>query len=155
LIQPILKWAQGDKRLLVATGLTSIGINMVAGDQYMAIVLPGRMFRNVYPERNLAPENLSRQIEGSGTVSSPLIPWNSCGAYMSATLGIATAAYLPFAFFNIIDIVITFLFAILGVKIARIKPEETIQESPEEAVWRDIGGQRVKPTEHELAVTQG
>jgi len=155
LIQPILKWAQGDKRLLVATGLTSIGINMVAGDQYMAIVLPGRMFRNVYQERNLAPENLSRQIEGSGTVSSPLIPWNSCGAYMSATLGIATAAYLPFAFFNIIDLVITFLFAILGVKIARIKPEETIQESPEEAVWRDIGGQRVEATEHESAVTQG
>jgi len=118
-------------------------------------VLPGRMFRNVYQERNLAPENLSRQIEGSGTVSSPLIPWNSCGAYMSATLGIATAAYLPFAFFNIIDLVITFLFAILGVKIARIKPEETIQESPEEAVWRDIGGQRVEATEHESAVTQG
>jgi len=103
LIQPILKWAKGDRRLLVSTGLTSIGINVVAGDQYMAIVLPGRMFRQAYQERELAPEMLSRQIEGSGTVTSPLIPWNSCGAYMSATLGIATLAYLPFCFFNLAE----------------------------------------------------
>jgi NhaC family Na+:H+ antiporter len=152
LIQPILKWAKGDKRLLVATSLTSIGINIVAGDQYMAIVLPGRMFRKPYQERGLAPEALSRQIEGSGTVTSPLIPWNSCGAYMSATLGIATIAYLPFCFFNLVDVVVTFLFAILGIKIGHIKPEEVIQDSPEEATMYGIGGRRVEPSEHEAAL---
>ena len=153
LIKPILKWAQGDKRLLVATGLTSIGINVVAGDQYMAIVLPGRMFRPAYQGRDLAPEMLSRQIEGSGTVTSPLVPWNSCGAYMSATLGVATIAYLPFCFFNLVDVVITFLFAILGIKIGHIKPDAAIQEAPEEATLYGIGGRRVDPTEHEVAVT--
>jgi NhaC family Na+:H+ antiporter len=152
LVQPIIDWAKGDRRLLVATGLTSIGVNVVAGDQYMAIVLPGRMYRESYQERGLAPEMLSRQIEGSGTVTSPLVPWNSCGAYMSATLGIATIAYLPFCFFNLLDVAVTFLFAILGVKIGRIAPEEEIQEMPEEAAFRGVGGHRVGPTEHEAAV---
>ncbi len=155
LVQPILKWATGDRRLLVATGLTSIGINVVAGDQYMAIVLPGRMYREIYEERGLAPETLSRQIEGSGTVTSPLVPWNSCGAYMSATLGIATFAYLPFCFFNLLDVAVTFLFAILGFKIRRIEPEEGIQEMPEEATFHGVGGQRVGPTEHEMTVRGG
>ena len=152
LIQPILKWAKGDRRLLVSTGLTSIGINVVAGDQYMAIVLPGRMFRQAYQERELAPEMLSRQIEGSGTVTSPLIPWNSCGAYMSATLGIATLAYLPFCFFNLADALITFLFAILGFKIKHLKPEAEIKEAPTEVTMRGIGGRRAEPTEHEAAL---
>ena len=155
LIQPILKWAKGDKRLLVATGLTSIGINVVAGDQYMAIVLPGRMFRKAYAERGLAPEALSRQIEGSGTVTSPLVPWNSCGAYMSATLGIATMAYLPYCFFNLVDVVVTFLFAILGIKIPHIKPEEAVKAppAPEEATVYGISGRRVEPSEHEAALS--
>jgi len=155
LIQPLLKWAQGDRRLLVATGLTSIGINLIAGDQYMAIVLPGRMFRNSFEERNLAPETLSRQIEDTGTITSPLIPWNSCGAYMSATLGIATAAYLPFCFFNLINVLVSFAYALLGFKIKYIKPEAAVKEPPKEATLYGIGGQRVEPNEHELAVTQG
>jgi NhaC family Na+:H+ antiporter len=119
----------------------------------MAIVLPGRMFRKVYQERNLAPETLSRQIEGSGTVTSPLIPWNSCGAYMSATLGIATFAYLPYCFFNLADVLITLLFALLGIKIGHLKPEEEIKKAPDKAAFYGIGGQRVEPTEHEAAVT--
>lgn len=106
-----------------------------------------------YRECNLAPETLSRQIEGSGTVTSPLIPWKSCGAYMSATLGIATFAYLPYCFFNLADATITFLFALLGVKIGQLKPEEVLQEPPDKAAFYDIGGQRVEPTEHEVTVT--
>jgi len=153
LVQPLLDYSKSDRSILVSTSLTSIGINLVAGDQYMAIVLPGRMFREAYQERNLAPETLSRQIEGSGTVTSPLIPWNSCGAYMSATLGIATIAYLPYAFFNLADAAITFLFALLGVKIGHLKPEEIVQEPPDKATFYGIGGQRVDPTEHEAAVT--
>ena len=152
LIQPLLTYSKTDKSLLVSTSLTSIGINVVAGDQYMAIVLPGRMFRKAYQERDLAPEMLSRQIEGSGTVISPLIPWNSCGAYMSATLGIATFAYLPYCFFNLADVLVTLLFAILGIKIGHLKPEEIISEPPEKAAFYGIGGQRVEPTEHEVAV---
>ena len=109
LIKPIIDWAKGDRRLVVATGLTSIGINVIAGDQYMAIVLPGRMYREIYQERGIAPETLSREIEDTGTITSPLIPWNSCGAYMSATLGIATMAYLPFCFFNLVNVLVSFI----------------------------------------------
>ena len=82
-----------------------------------------------------------------------MIPWNSCGAYMSATLGIATIAYLPYCFFNLADAAITFLFALLGIKIGHLKPEEMVQEPPEKAAFYGIGGQRVEPTEHEAAVT--
>jgi NhaC family Na+:H+ antiporter len=147
LVKPVIDWAKGDRRLLVATGLTSFGVNVIAGDQYMSIVLPGRMYRESYQERGIAPEMLSRQIEGSGTVTSPLVPWNSCGAYMSATLGIVTIAYLPYCFFNMLDFAVTFLFAILGFKIQRVEPET--------ADFRGIGGQRVGPTEDEALVREG
>jgi NhaC family Na+:H+ antiporter len=152
LIQPILKAAKTDRSLLLATGLTSIGINIVAGDQYMAIVLPGRMYRDIYNEKGIAPETLSRQIEDTGTITSPLIPWNSCGAYMSATLGIATFAYLPYCFFNLINVAISLIYAAVGFQIKRIKPDEAVQESPEKATLYGIGGQRLEPTEHEVAV---
>jgi NhaC family Na+:H+ antiporter len=153
LIQPVLKAAKTDRSLLVATGLTSIGINIVAGDQYMAIVLPGRMYRDIYNEKGIAPETLSRQIEDTGTITSPLIPWNSCGAYMSATLGIATFAYLPYCFFNLINVAISLIYAVIGFQIKRIKPEEAVQAPPEKATLYGIGGHRVEPTEHEAALT--
>jgi len=152
LIKPVLKWAKGDRRLLVATGLTSIGVNIVAGDQYMAIVLPGRMFRNAYNKRGVAPETLSRQIEDTGTITSPLIPWNSCGAYMSATLGIATMAYLPFCFFNLINVLISFTYAIISFQIKHISPEEAAKETPPESTLYGIGGRRLESTEHEAAM---
>ncbi len=155
LIQPVVEWAKGDRRLVAATGLTSIGTNIIAGDQYMAIVLPGRMYREIYQERGIAPETLSREIEDTGTITSPLVPWNSCGAYMSATLGIATMAYLPFCFFNLINVLVSFLYAILGFQIKHVEPEQVLEEPPEEATWRAIGGRRVEPTEHEAAVRGG
>jgi NhaC family Na+:H+ antiporter len=155
LVKPIIDWAKGDRRLLVATGLTSIGVNIVAGDQYMAIVLPGRMYRESYQERGIAPETLSRQIEDTGTITSPLIPWNSCGAYMSATLGVVTFAYLPFCFFNLINVLVSFIYAILGFQIKRVEPEEEIQEMPLEADFRGVGGHRVGPTEHEEVIRAG
>jgi len=89
---------------LVATTVgTCIGVNALAGDQYIAIVLPGRMFRDAYRERGLHPKNLSRTLEDAGTITSPLVPWNTCGAYMAATLGVPTLAYLPFCFFNLVN----------------------------------------------------
>ena len=152
LIQPVVKWAKSDRRLVAATGLTSIGTNAIAGDQYMAIVLPGRMYREIYRERNIAPQTLSREIEDTGTITSPLVPWNSCGAYMAATLGIETMAYLPFCFFNLVNVLLSFIYAILGFQIKHIKPEEVIEEVPEEADFYGVGGHRVGPTEHEAAV---
>ncbi len=153
LIQPVLKAAKSDRSMLLATGLTSIGINIVAGDQYMAIVLPGRMYREIYNNKGIAPETLSRQIEDTGTITSPLIPWNSCGAYMSATLGITTIAYLPYCFFNLINVAVSLIYAAIGFQIKHIKPEEEITERPEKAAFYGIGGHRVEPTEHEAAVT--
>ena len=153
LIQPVLQKAKSDRSLLLATGLTSIGVNIIAGDQYMAIVLPGRMYREAYQQKNIAPQTLSRQIEDTGTITSPLVPWNSCGAYMSATLGVATMAYLPYCFFNLINVIVSLAYAALGFQIKHVEPEEAIEAPPEEATLYGIGGQRVEPTAHETAVT--
>ncbi len=124
LLQPVINAAKGDRSLVAATGLTSIGMNLVAGDQYMAIVLPGRMFRELYHERGIAPETLSREIEDTGTITSPLVPWNSCGAYMAATLGVATMAYFPYSLFNLINVAISFVYALFGFQIRHIEPEQ-------------------------------
>jgi NhaC family Na+:H+ antiporter len=88
-------------------------MNVVAGDQYLSVVLPGRMFRTEFARRGLAPRLLSRTIGDSGIVTAPLVPWNSCGAYMAATLGIATFAFLPYAFFNILNPLMTILASFL------------------------------------------
>ena len=94
-------------------------MNVTASDQYLAIVVPGKMFEEEYKKRNLAPENLSRTLEDSGTVTSVLIPWNTCGAAQSSVLGVATLVYLPFCFFNYISPIMTVLFAYLNIKIKK------------------------------------
>lgn len=149
LIRSVLKAAQSDRALLIATGLTSIGVNVIAGDQYMSIVLPGRMYREAYEKNGIAPQTLSRQIEDTGTITSPLIPWNSCGAYMSATLGIVTMAYLPFCFFNWINVIISFLYALAGFQIKHLAPEQVPGEQPAKAAFYGIAGQQIGPKEHE------
>jgi NhaC family Na+:H+ antiporter len=98
MVQTLLKMVHSTGSLIATTVFTVIGTNIVASDQYMSIVLPGRMFKMEYERRDLAPENLSRTLEDSGTLTSPLIPWNTCGAYMAGTLGVATFAYLPYTF---------------------------------------------------------
>ncbi len=132
IIEPLRKKATSDSGILVATGATAIGINLVAADQYLAIVLTGGSYRQEYEDRGLAPEMLSTTVEGTATVTSPLIPWNSCGAYMSASLGIATFAYLPYAFFNLIDMTLTFVYAILKINIKHISRDEKLPPAPEE-----------------------
>ena len=151
LLQPIVNAAKSDKSLVAAAGLTSIGMNIVAGDQYMAIVLPGRMFRELFQERNIAPETLSRELEDTGTITSPLVPWNSCGAYMSATLGIATIAYLPFSFFNLINVVISFAYALFGFQIRHLEPEEEPAPPPDQVTLYGVGNRRAEPTTPEPA----
>jgi len=123
LIRSALKAARSTGSLILTTGLTCIGANVVAADQYMAIVLPGRMFRAEFTRRGLDPRNLSRVIEDCGTLTSPLVPWNTCGAYMAAALGVATFAYLPFAFFNLVNPVVSILYGMFDVTITRLEPD--------------------------------
>jgi len=129
--QPIVKYAKSTGNLVASTVGTCIFFNTTASDQYIAIVVPGRMFRKNYEEKGLKPEVLSRTLEDSGTMTSVLIPWNTCGATQSRVLGVATTDYLPYAFFNIISPFMTMLFAYLNIKIRRTssnKPKENSKE---------------------------
>ena len=118
--EPIIRYAQNTGSLIATTASTCIFFNITTSDQYMSIVVPGRMFSDTYKEKGLAPENLSRTLEDSGTVTSVLIPWNSCGATQSAVLGVATLAYLPFCFFNIISPLMTIAYGYLGIRIKKL-----------------------------------
>jgi len=119
----ILSFAQSTGALVASTAGTCLLFNITASDQYLAIVVPGRMFANEYRERGLAPENLSRVLEDSATVTSALVPWNTCGAYHAGVLGVATGTYLPFAFFNLISPLMTILFGVMGWKITPLKDD--------------------------------
>lgn len=121
LVRGVLAAARRTASLIVVVLLTALGINIVAADQYIAIVLPGRIYRLEFESRGLAPENLSRALEDAGTLTSPLVPWNTCGAYMAATLGVSTLAYLPFAFFNVLSPLVAAAMAGLGIGILRSK----------------------------------
>ncbi len=129
LVQGALKAAHSTGSLILTVVLTSIGVNIIAADQYIAIVLPGKMFKAEFKRRNLDPKNLSRVIEDSGTLTSPLVPWNTCGAYMAATLGIGTLAYLPFAFFNLINPLVSIIYGFTGFTIERLDEEEVLATS--------------------------
>jgi len=115
--QSILKLAHTTGSLIASTAGTCLVFNVTASDQYLAIVVPGRMFAKEYEKRGLAPENLSRTLEDSGTVTSALVPWNTCGAYHAGVLGVATGTYLPFAFFNLISPLMTVFFGFMGWKV--------------------------------------
>ena len=120
----IIKLANSTGSLVASTAATCFTFNVTASDQYIAIVVPGRMFSGTFRERGLAPENLSRTLEDSGTVTSVLIPWNTCGAYQSSVLGVATFTYLPYCFFNILSPFMTILFAYLNIKIRRLNNKD-------------------------------
>ncbi|MEN1940847.1 Na+/H+ antiporter NhaC [Luteimonas sp. MJ246] len=120
MIRSVLKAARSTGSLIAATLATAFGANVVTADQYMSIVLTGRLFQPEYRRRGLAPVNLSRALEDAGTMTSPLIPWNTCGAYMAATLGVATLDYLPYAFFNLVSPLVALVLAYAGFKILRL-----------------------------------
>ena len=117
--RPIMKMAKSTGALVTSTVGTCIFFNTTASDQYISIVVPGRMFKKAYEEKGLKPEVLSRTLEDSGTMTSVLIPWNTCGATQSRILGVPTFDYLPYAFFNIISPLMSILFAVLKIKIRR------------------------------------
>ncbi|MBS0000958.1 MAG: Na+/H+ antiporter NhaC [Cyclobacteriaceae bacterium] len=121
----IIRYARSTGSLIASTAGTCVFFNLTASDQYLAIVVPGRMFASTYEKRGLAPENLSRTLEDSGTVTSVLVPWNTCGAYQSSVLGVATITYLPYCFFNIISPFMTIFFAYMGIKIRKLKTGKT------------------------------
>ena len=113
--------------LVTATILSCIFCNLTLSDQFMAILLPGNMFRDVYKRFGLAPEVLSRTLEDSGTVSSVLIPWNTCAVVQSSVLGVATMAYFPFAIFCFITPLIAIAHAVFNIKIHKLPQDETVQ----------------------------
>jgi NhaC family Na+:H+ antiporter len=117
----IVAKAKTNGSLIASTALTCIGFNITASDQYLAIVVPGKMYAEEYKKRGLAPENLSRTLEDSGTVTSVLVPWNTCGAAQANVLGVATGEYMFYCFFNIISPLMTILFGYLGIKIAKVE----------------------------------
>ena len=106
--------------LFASTVISCLGLNTIASDQYLAIVIPGKMFKKAFEDKNLAPENLSRTLEDSGTVTSVLIPWNTCGAYQSGVLGVGVGEYFMYAIFNWLSPFTTLLFAALRIKIKQI-----------------------------------
>ena len=124
----VIKAVNSTGSLVASTAGTCIFFNLTASDQYLSIVVPGRMFADTYRERGLKPENLSRTLEDSGTVTSVLVPWNTCGATQSSILGVATLTYLPYCFFNIISPFMTVLFAYLNIKIARYKDNGKVKD---------------------------
>jgi NhaC family Na+:H+ antiporter len=119
LIAPVLGAVKSGGSLVTSLIGSTVVTNIVTADQYIAIVLPGRMFKAEFEKRGLAPVVLSRSLGDSATVTSALIPWNSCGAFMAATLGVATVAYAPFAFFCVLSPLVSILYGFLGFRMLK------------------------------------
>jgi NhaC family Na+:H+ antiporter len=129
LARGILRLARGTGGLVVATIATCVGMNILAAEQYLAIVVPGRMFRRSYVERGLAPVNLSRALEDSATLTSVLIPWNTCGAFMIATLGLAPWTYVPYCFLNLVNPFVSAFYGFTGLTMRRLPPGAELDDT--------------------------
>jgi NhaC family Na+:H+ antiporter len=125
LLVALLTFFKKDGHLVSGAGLTALATNVVASDQYMSIVLTSRMYSEEFRRKGLDPKNLSRVVEDNGTVTSALVPWNTCGAFMAGTLGVATFAYLPFCIFNLMSPIISHIYAAVGFKISKSSGELT------------------------------
>ena len=130
LLRPVVTRARSRGSLILSVNSSAVGLNIAAGDQYVADVLPARMFSDEFRRRGLAPQVLSRAVEDSGTVTSPLVPWNTCGAYMSGVLGVPTASYLPFCFFNLLSPILDVLYGYLGFKVPTLTEPDDESEPP-------------------------
>jgi NhaC family Na+:H+ antiporter len=119
----ILKLVKGTTSLVASTVSSAVFLNVTASDQYLAIVVTARMFKDAYAKAGLHPKNLSRAVEDSATATSVLIPWNTCGAYFSTILGVATTAYLPFCFFNLISPFMSVIVAASGKTMDKLDDE--------------------------------
>ena len=112
----------------------------------MAVVLPGTLFKEEFRKRNVAPQMLSRTLDDTSVITSPLVPWNTCGAYMSSTLGVATIAYLPFCFFNLVNPIISFLYDAVGFQIKYLDDEQVTQLPTEPEQIEHYGVSGYSPT---------
>lgn len=119
-VESILSAAKSTGSLIASTIATCIGTNLITADQYMAIVMPGRMYKEEYQRRGLHPTALSRTLEDSGTITSPLIPWNTCGAFMFGALALTSYDYIFYCFFNLINPILAIIYGYLGFKITKI-----------------------------------
>ncbi len=135
----VLNLARSTGSLIAVTIFSCFGMNVLASDQYMAIIIPGRMYRGAFLKRGLHPKNLSRALEDSATLTSPLIPWNTCGAYMSGVLGVSCFAYAPFAFLNLLSPLISMFYGFTGITIEKIEddPESLVGVTEEELADRE------------------
>ena len=129
LLELALRGVKSTGSLITTTVLTCLGTNILAADQFIAVALPGRMYRAAYEDQGLSRLNLSRTLEDSATITSALIPWNTCGAYMAATLGVATLAYLPFAFFNLVNPLVSMFYGFTGFTMVKLDAAEDAAES--------------------------
>lgn len=120
----LLSLAKGVFGTVACTMLTCAVTNAVAGEQYLSIVIPGRMFKDEYAKRGLHPKMLSRALEDSGTLTSPLVPWNTCGAYIHGTLGVNPLTYIPYAFLNLLNPLVSLFLIAIKFKIAKLDPLE-------------------------------
>jgi NhaC family Na+:H+ antiporter len=145
LFEPVVRVAKSAGALVVATGATAIGLNIIACDQYVAVVMPARTFRLEFQRRLIAPQVLSRTVEDTGTVTSPLVPWNTCGAYMTGTLGVSTFEYFPYAFFNLLNPIISLGYGITGFQVKRLPPDEGTAEAPPTEGRQGIALERGEP----------
>jgi NhaC family Na+:H+ antiporter len=139
LIAPIIEKAKSDGALVGSLATSTVATNVIAADQYIAIVLPGRMFRGAFQQRGLAPVVLSRTVGDTATPTSALIPWNSCGAYMAVTLGVSTWSYAPFAVFCIVSPLLTVAIAYAGIRMPRVPAGAPASPAESAPAHRDSG----------------
>jgi NhaC family Na+:H+ antiporter len=130
LFEPVIRFAKSSGTLIGTVAATSIGLNIIACDQYVAVVMPARSFRLEFQRRGIAPQVLSRTVDDTGTVTSPLVPWNTCGAYMSGTLGVSTFDYFPYAFFNLFNPIISVAYGFTGFQVKRVQADGEDAQEP-------------------------
>ncbi|WP_053955886.1 Na+/H+ antiporter NhaC [Inediibacterium massiliense] len=126
--QKILSFAKSTGSIVVATFFTCLFCNLATGDQYLSVVIPGRMYKDIFRDKGLHPKNLSRCLEDFGTITSPLVPWNTCGAFMTTALGIHPFVYLPYAFLNLINPLVSIFYGFTGITMEKLPPEESPTE---------------------------
>jgi NhaC family Na+:H+ antiporter len=124
LADALLKLARGTRGgLVIVTELSCVFVNGICCDQYLSIILPGRMYKEAFEDRRLAPKNLSRCLEDSGTITSNFFPWNTCGATMRSFLGV-NSAYIPFAVLNWINPLVSMFYGVTGITMQEMTEEE-------------------------------
>ncbi|SJZ68862.1 Na+/H+ antiporter NhaC [Selenihalanaerobacter shriftii] len=131
IVNKILSFATTTGKLIASNILACIGANALLGDQFLSIIVPGKMYKAAYEKQGLHPKNLSRVLEDSGTLTAVLIPWTAGGAYMAATLGVDTLAYVPYCFFNLLVPIVSMLYGFMGITITKLDDEQMVTTSGE------------------------